>query len=428
MGGEGTWRDASFSALAAVRSGYAFKSSEWCPTGVPVVKIGNVKNGRLDMDGCSFVDPMVAQASGFMLSRGDILVGLTGYVGDRAIVRSEGPLVLNQRVGKITPRAGVDPRFVYYVLSDPEFRAAIERAAHGSAQANVSPGSIEAIPLSVPPLADQRAIAHILGTLDDKIELNRKMNQTLEEMARALFKSWFVDFDPVRAKAAGKKPHGMDDATAALFPDSFEESELGEIPKGWTVQPLDSIADFRNGLALQNFRPNEGSSRLPVVKIAQLRTGQPDSGEWARDDIAPACILENGDVVFSWSGSLTVVVWCGGRAALNQHLFRVTSATYPKWFYLQWLLEHLPEFIRIAGDKATTMGHIQRHHLTAAKCVVPKGRVIDEATRLFAPLLDQKISLDHESRRLARVRDTLLPRLLSGELRLAQDSSQGTAA
>ncbi len=212
-----------------------------------------------------------------------------------------------------------------------------------------------------------------------------------------------------------------------LFPSEFVESELGPIPKGWTVEPLDTIADFRNGLALQKFRPEEGEPRLPVVKIAQLRTGQPDSGEWSRADIAPDCILENGDIVFSWSGSLTVVVWCGGRAALNQHLFKVTSTAYPKWFYLQWLLEHLPEFQRIAGDKATTMGHIQRHHLTAANCVVPPGDLIDATDRLLAPMLEQRVALDLESRHLARVRDELLPRLLSGELAVNDAKHQAGA-
>jgi len=286
----------------------------------------------------------------------------------------------------------------------------------GSTMPKLTQANMNRVPVVAPPRSTQVTIAQILCSLDDRIELNRRANHTLETIARALFKSWFVDFDPVRAKAEGRAPSGMDAETAKLFPREFVESQVGPIPKGWTVEALDTIADFRNGLALQKFRPAEGEPRLPVVKIAQLRTGQADSGEWARSDIVSDCILEDGDVVFSWSGSLTVVVWCGGRAALNQHLFRVTSSSLPKWFYLQWLLWHLPEFQRIAGDKATTMGHIQRHHLTAAKCVVPPSPLLQVVSRVFAPMLDKSIQLDLGNRTLARTRDELLPRLLSGEV------------
>lgn len=325
------------------------------------------------------------------------------------------PFSVIQNVFPLRPKAGVDADFLFHALrrSVP----VTEYKGHWD--------DFSRMRVRLPPLPTQRAIAHILGTLDDKIELNRRMNETLEAMARALFKSWFVDFDPVHAKSQGRPPAGMDAETAKLFPSEFVESELGPIPKGWQIRSLDSIAEFRNGLALQNFRPLENEPRLPAVKIAQLRTGKADSGEWARADILQSCILEDGDIVFSWSGSLTVVVWCGGRAALNQHLFRVTSMTSPKWFYLEWLLRHLEEFQRIASDKATTMGHIQRHHLTAAKCLVPSSAVLEEASRLFAPLLSKRIQLTLESRTLAQTRDALLPQLLSGQLQLDTVHSTG---
>ena len=191
----------------------------------------------------------------------------------------------------------------------------------------------EEIQIPLPPLPEQRAIAHILGTLDDKIELDRRMNETLEAMARALFKSWFVDFDPVCAKMAGRDP-GLPEQLAELFPDRLVNSEMGEIPEGWEVRPIDEIAVFQNGLALQKYRPRGKEDRLPVVKIAQLRSGSADSGEWATSRIRQDCIINDGDVIFSWSGSLMVKLWCGGRAALNQHLFKVTSKAFPKWFYL----------------------------------------------------------------------------------------------
>jgi len=280
---------------------------------------------------------------------------------------------------------------------------------------NLNTAILSALPFVVPPLEEQRAIANILGTLDDKIELNRKMSETLEALAQALFKSWFVDFDPVRAKAEGRDP-GLPAHVAALFPDSFEEFAGVEIPAGWSVLGLDETARFLNGLALQKFPPRDDRF-LPVIKIAQLRTENTVDADKASADLAPEYVVEDGDVLFSWSGSLECILWAGGKGALNQHLFKVTSEKFPKWFYFLWIHQHLDEFQEIAAGKATTMGHIQRHHLTAAKVVVPSALLLTEMSRYFAPLIDQIVQLKCESKALAAARDLLLPRLISGELR-----------
>jgi type I restriction enzyme S subunit len=278
--------------------------------------------------------------------------------------------------------------------------------------------SIKAIRLRLPSLSEQRAIAGILGALDDKIELNRRMNDTLEAMARALFKSWFVDFDPVRAKAEGRDP-GLPQPIADLFPDRFEDSELGEIPEGWALLGLDDIARFLNGLALQRYPPSDGRS-LPVIKIAQLRAGSIAGADLASADLDPDYVVEDGDVLFSWSGSLECVIWAGGRGALNQHLFKVTSSACPKWFYYLWIHQHLDDFRDIAADKATTMGHIQRHHLGEARVVLPSTDVMATANRVIGPMFDLAWRRKLESRTLAEIRDVLLPKLISGELRLPQ--------
>ncbi|RME25095.1 MAG: restriction endonuclease subunit S [Deltaproteobacteria bacterium] len=306
------------------------------------------------------------------------------------------------------------PRFFYYFtkyvglnhLKDGTSNPSLTRATFG----------IQQIP--TPPLPEQRAIAHILGSLDDKIELNRKMNRTLEALARAIFKSWFVDFDPVRAKAEGRPPPGMDAETAALFPDGFEDSELGPIPRGWRVQSLDEIAHFLNGAACQRFRPDGNEATLPVIKIRELNQGITDRTDRARASIPEKWHVHDGDVIFSWSGSLVVKVWTGGPGALNQHLFKVTSQSFPRWFYLSWVQHHLDTFRGIARDKATTMGHIKRHHLTDAKCAVPSRAVLAAADEVLAPLIKRQVVNDLESRTLAALRDTLLPKLVSGELRV----------
>ena len=354
-----------------------------------------------------------------LMPAGTVVITARGTVGALAQLRRE--MAFNQTCYAILPGDSINNNFLFYALKGTiaEMRA----LTYGTVFDTITRRTFDDWLLPLPPLTEQRVIAHILGTLDDKIELNRRMNETLEEMARAIFKSWFVDFDPVRAKMDGRWRRGeslpgMPAEMYDLFPERLVDSELGEIPEGWEVKALDEIANFRNGLALQKLRPKENEERLPVVKIAQLRSGKADSDEWATTSITPECIIDDGDIIFSWSGSLLVKVWCGGRAALNQHLFKVTSRQYPKWFYLHCTQSHLPEFQRIAADKATTMGHIKRHHLSEAKCVIPNQTLLSAVDDTFVKFLSKCITINVESRTLADLRDTLLPKLISGELRV----------
>lgn len=319
----------------------------------------------------------------------------------------------------IRGRQGItDSEFAYYSVRSPQiYQYAISQMTGTSGRQRVPSDAFDHIRIPIPGLDEQLSISHILGTLDDKIDLNKQMNETLEAIARAIFKSWFIDFDPVRAKADGKQPFGMDEETAVLFPSEFEDSELGEIPKGWQVKPLDNIASFLNGLALQKY-PAEADEYLPVIKIAELRNGITASSGKASLDVPPDYIINDGDVIFSWSGSLECVIWCGGRGALNQHLFKVTSRDHPKWFYYHWVHHHLPEFRAIAAGKATTMGHIQRGHLHDALVVVPPSHLMEHAEGVFTPLIEKFILNRLESHNLASIRDMLLPKLLSGEIRV----------
>ena len=250
-----------------------------------------------------------------------------------------------------------------------------------------------------------------------------------------LFRS--VDFDPVRAKHALSKVEGAERRPSAssgqafpglpkpladLFPDSFEDLELGEIPMGWEVKGIDEIANFLNGLALQKYPRGDGPT-LPVIKIAQLRKGDTEGADRCNTSVPPEYVINDGDVLFSWSGSLQCVLWAGDRGALNQHLFKVTSTLFPKWFYYLWVHEHLASFRHTAAGKATTMGHIQRHHLSDAKIVVPESDVLNATDKMIAPIIEQVMQRRVESRTLAALRDTLLPKLISGDLRL-RDTEQ----
>lgn len=308
--------------------------------------------------------------------------------------------------------------FAYYVVRSPlVHQYAISQMTGTSGRQRVPTDAFDHLVIPIPDLDEQRAIAHILGTLDDKIELNRRMNETLEGIARALFKSWFIDFDPVRAKAEGWQPFGMDQEIAALFPDQFEDSELGEIPKGWSIKPLDSVADFLNGLAMQKY-PATSNDSLPVIKIAELNRGISENTSRASTSIPSEYVVENGDVLFSWSGSLELKIWCGGRGALNQHLFKVTSKEYPKWFYYSWIEFHLESFRQIAAGKATTMGHIQRHHLSEAVVVIPAQDVLDKANTIMGSIMEQFIINNKNIWMLQTIRDELLPKLVSGDIRV----------
>lgn len=355
----------------------------------------------------------LAHSSARLLPKDTVCLSRTASVG--YVVVMGRPMATSQDFVNWVCGPKIDPHFLKYVLLAE--REAFLRFASGTTHQTIYYPEAKAFHVCLPPMNEQRAIVHILGSLDDQIELNRQMNKTLEAMARAIFKSWFVDFDPVRAKSEGRQPGGMDAETAALFPDGFEEIEGWEVPKGWEVKSLDRIATFLNGLALQNYPAETEKEYLPVIKIAQMHKGNTEGSDKASVNILPEYVIGDGDILFSWSGSLEVVIWCGGKGALNQHIFKVSSELYPKWFYFHWTLQHLPDFQLIAEGKATTMGHIQRQHLSEAITFVPPRELIEGMNRIIGPLLDKIIENNIESRELAQIRDMLLPKLMSGQIK-----------
>ena len=193
--------------------------------------------------------------------------------------------------------------------------------------------------------------------------------------------------------------------------------KLLEDVDGWSEASLLDIANYKNGLAMQKFRPKAGDLGLPVLKIRELGQGHCGlDSERCQSDIDEAVLVHDGDLVFSWSGTLLLEFWAGGDAGLNQHLFKVTSAAYPSWFYYMWTKRHLRKFVAMAKDRATTMGHIKRSALADSKVLIPERLALDELTKSMQPLVEQMILNKVENRQLNNLRDVLLPKLMSGEI------------
>lgn len=410
------WTEAKLTDLYDISSGLS-KPAEEFGSGYPFLAFKDVFNNffvpdeldqlvnsnKSEQEKCSIKrgDVFLTRTSETMNELGMSSVALKDYVG----------ATFNGFTKRLRPKTEnvLAPEFVGYYLRSRKFRNEMLAFSSMSTRASLNNEMIGTLSISFPCIEEQAEIANILKSLDDKIELNRKQNRTLEAIAQALYKHWFVDFEFPDENGNPYKSSG-----GALQP-----SELGEIPVGWSIKPLDQVADYLNGLALQKFPPESDTDYLPVIKIRELKQGISANSDRASTKLDPKYIVEDGDVLFSWSGSLEVDIWCGGRGALNQHLFKVTSATHPKWLYLLWTKHHLRAFQAVAADKATTMGHIQRSHLSEALTAIPRDEQLAEMSTTFEPIIEKIILNRIEARTLAKTRDTLLPKLMSGELRVA---------
>lgn len=333
---------------------------------------------------------------------------------------TDSRIALAQRVILLRGRSGfLFNDFLAYALQAPEVQHDLASRATGTTVLGIRQSELRRVMLPVPSLPEQQAIAAVLSSLDDKIELNREMNGTLEAMAQTIFRSWFVDFDPVVAKADGREPFGMDAETAALFPNRFVDSELGAIPEGWEAVPTDSLGHFVNGRA---FTKNATGTGRMVIRITELNGG-PRASTIYNDlsNVSEDHLARPGDILFAWSGSLGVYRWLRPEAIINQHIFKVIPTVVPNWLAYHHLVDVMPFYRRIAAGKATTMGHIKRSHLSETRVALPGQRsIIDAADALVAPLWAMWLNNDQESQTLTELRDLLLPKLLSGELRIPE--------
>ena len=281
--------------------------------------------------------------------------------------------------------------FLYYLLTQNTLVEALHSIAEQSTSAYpaIKPSDIENLVIEIPDLAVQKKIAGILNSLDRKIEKNVEINKNLEQQAQAIFANEFLSLDT--------------------------------LPEGWKQASLIDIADYLNGLAMQKYRPTADESGIPVLKIKELRQGCCDNNsELCSPSIKSDYIIHDGDVIFSWSGSLLVDLWCGGICGLNQHLFKVTSNKYDKWFYYAGTKPPLDRFVAVAADKATTMGHIKRDELAKAEVLIPNEADYNRIGALLQPIYEMIISNRIENKKLAATRDILLPKLMNGEIDMSE--------
>lgn len=394
------WKEAISGEVLDLISGYAFKSKDFKEVpdedDLPVIKIKNVANGDVNFENVVYHE-VSEKLEKYILEKGDILIAMTGnhphamtqVVGDVSRYKLAKKGLLNQRVGKLVAKDDNCLEFFYYYFKDEDNRNYLANQSSGSAnQANISKGDILGIPMIIPEPEEQNAIAEVLSSLDDKIDLLHRQNQTLEQMAETLFRQWFVE---------NPNPE-------------------------WEERPLSSIATFLNGLACQKYPPQNDVDKLPVLKIKELRNGITEDCDWCTTEVDEKYIVENGDVIFSWSASLMVKIWDGETCILNQHLFKVTSDDFPKWYYYLWSKFHLDQFIAIARAHATTMGHIKRGDLDEAMVLIPSEAEIGKMSPEFEPIIEKIIENHKQTRTLTALRDTLLPKLMSGEIRLNYDS------
>jgi type I restriction enzyme S subunit len=307
-------------------------------------------------------------------------------------------------------------RFLHYALAATDISGYLT----GSTMPKLTQGNMNRIPVVAPPLPEQKRIAHILGTLDDKIELNRRMNATLEAMSRAIFKSWFVDFDPVRQKAAGKQPVGMDAQTAALFPDSFEDSEIGEVPKGWRVGRLGDVAEHPRRAA----RPGGIPIGTPYIGLEHMPRRCIALSDWGDGDSVESNKFEfrRGEILF---GKLRPYFHKVGVAPVDGVCSTdivVARPTSPEWFGIALGVMSSDEFVTYtnAGSTGTKMPRTNWNDMARYEVVLPQESVAEAFTAFARVAVDSIAARIHHSKTLATLRDTLLPKLLSGEIRVPE--------
>jgi type I restriction enzyme, S subunit len=432
------WRRTTIEEIAADESssisigpfGSRMKSDCYVDSGVPVVRGNNISGGKYPEGDFVFItEEKASELKSSQVRYGDLVFPHRGAIGRVALIPENGRMILSSSLMKLTPsREKCCPAFLLYFFRS---RKGVQELLKNASTVG-TPGigqpltSLKQISLDLPPLKEQKSIAHILGTLDDKIELNRKTNETLEAMAKALFKSWFVDFDPVRAKAEGRST-GLPAEISDLFPDSFDDSELGEIPSGWRVMELGMVSTFLNGYAFKSSDWQEHG--VPVVKIGSVKPGfvDVDNVSFVSDEIAVSkdrYRLSPGDILIGMTGyvgEVGLVPISESPPLLNQRVGRVapmSDAIVSRSFLYNWMrTSAFKDSVEVLSH-GSAQANVSSDSIQSIPHAIPSSDIERAFASICEPILDRLLEGHREQKLLANIRDALLPKLISGEIRI----------
>lgn len=403
--------------------------SEYQDSGIPFLRSLNVEPFRISVEGIRFISPEFnSRLRKSELHPGDVVIVRTGKPGTCAVIPQSLPVANCSDLVIVRPSKELDARYLMYYVNSA---ATGHVAAHlvGAVQQHFNVGSARQMQISLPSLPEQRAIAHILGTLDDKIELNRRLNQTLDDFAQTLFKSWFIDFDPVRAKMDGRQPYGMDAETAANFPDRLVNSALGPIPVGWEVKPIGDLVRVVGGSTPSTANPDfwEGGHHLWVTPKDLSGMANPiliDSSRRITDagvNQISSRLLPVGSVLLSSRAPVGYLAITTEPTAINQGFIgMICDQGVPNYYVLNWACQNLETIKGNAGG--TTFAEISKMAFRPIRAIAPQDRVLDAYAKAVTPLYRMIESNVREARTLSELRDTLLPELLSGRIPLPESA------
>ena len=344
-----------------------------------------------------------------------ITVGRSGSVGK--VHYYEQPTWAHNTTLFVKDFKGNSPRYLYYFLKNLHLDKMFAKGS--SVVPSLDRKVVHSLVVPFPKdIVYQKQIASVLSNLDRKITLNRSINHNLEAMAKQLYDYWFVQFDFPDENGMPYKSSGGKMV--------WNEKLKREIPEGWHCGNLIDIATFTNGLACQKFRPIDGEDPLPVIKIREMHDGISSDTEEVSPNIPESVKVYNGDVLFSWSASLEVMLWACGHGGLNQHIFKVTSANdFPKSFYYFQLSNYVKVFKKIAEARKTTMGHITQDHLQQSTIAIPDNKdIVDKFEKRISPIFTQMVKLQEEIQQLSKLRDSLLPLLMNGQVEIGVERSR----
>ena len=346
-----------------------------------------------------------AGKSAYMFPANTIAISKSGTVGELGILKDT--MCGNRAIIDIqVDGSKADLLYVFYLLRYKK-KEIISKAV-GSIQKNLYCSALGTIELCHDDINEQKRISGVLGSIDEKIRNNNTINDELETMAKTIYDYWFLQFE---FPDENGKPYKSSGGKMVWC-----EELNREIPEGWKVGNLYDIADFINGLACQKFRPISPANKLPVVKIGEMHSGITDQTEYVRDDIPEKHIINDGDILFSWSATLETILWTGGKAGLNQHIFKVNPKGFAKYYVFMQLSAYIINFIRMAEARKTTMGHITTDHLKQSRIALPPKYIAQQYSNTVATMFQMVIKNNEQNRELASLRDFLLPLLMNGQV------------